>query len=72
MKVIDWKFKEDIKVYTDDFWYDLTLGGYLVPEKILTDKEQINKLIDAIRTIESFEKAIEERMESEEENESDN
>ena len=67
---MNWKFKKGVEVYTEEFWYDLTLGGYLCPEKLLIDEEQIKKLNEAIEIVSSFESAINEIMEDGE-NESD-
>ena len=60
---MNWKFKEDADVYTEEFWYDLTDGGYIKPEDVLDDREQIANLRAAIELVWSFEKAINERME---------
>lgn len=38
----------------DGFWYGLT-EGYINPETILADKEQLDKLNEALRTIQAFE-----------------
>jgi len=58
---MDWKFKKDAELQgsSDGFWYDITMGGYIKPEEILEDKEQLNKLFDALDLVESFEKALE-------------
>ena len=44
-----WIFKECAEVSTDDFWYDLTDGGYIKPADILADEEQVKKLSAAKR-----------------------
>lgn len=58
----EWKLKEGItlddicNINDDDgFWYDITDGGYIEPEDILADKEQIEKLKEAIKLVRSFE-----------------
>lgn len=61
---MDWNFKEDVEVYTEEFWYDLTDGGYIKPENVLADEEQIAKLQAAIDLVRSFERAIDERSEN--------
>lgn len=62
-KMAEWKFKEDVTmVYTDDFWYDLTDGGYLKPEEILAVEEQAIKLREAIDLVHSFQHAVEAQM----------
>lgn len=60
---MDWKFKENIDIYTEEFWYDITDGGYIKPEEVLSDDEQIKKLKEAIDLVRSFEKAIDEKDE---------
>lgn len=64
--MIDWKLKKFIPTYdieNNDFWYDLTLGGYLKPEDYLSDGSQINKLEDAINIVRSFEQCLSENCE---------
>ena len=58
-----WKFKENAEPQgsSDGFWYDLTSGGYISPEEILSDKEQLEKLTDAIDVVLSFESALDEK-----------
>lgn len=38
-------------IYTSDFWYDLTDGGYIKPENILTDTLKAEKLNAAIELL---------------------
>ena len=59
---MEWNFKEGVEIYTEEFWYDLTDGGYIKPENVLADEEQITKLQAAIDLVRSFERAIDERM----------
>jgi len=57
-KKIDWKFKPDADpVATDDFWYDVTDGGYIHIVTLLSDGDQVNKFNDAIDTLLSFKSA---------------
>jgi len=59
--MIDWIFKDDAQpIETTDFWYDLTDGGYIKPDKLLEDEVQVAKLNEAIDIVESFRKAMEE------------
>lgn len=37
-----------------DFWYDLTDGGYIRPEEILEDKEDVAKVLAAIAVLKEF------------------
>ena len=57
-----WKFKEGAEPQggSDGFWYDMTQGGYIRPEELLEDSEQLEKLNKALSTVISFERALEE------------
>ena len=59
---MDWKFKQDAQPQgsSDGFWYDLIYGGYIKPEEILEDGEQLKQLQSAIDLVSSFESALEE------------
>lgn len=49
------KFKErEEPVFTQDPWYDLSDGGYIDPEDLLSDPAQAQKLNDAVALIQSF------------------
>lgn len=52
----------------DGFWYCLN-EGYIDPEKILADKEQLNKLKEALQTVRAFESLCNEIAEDYEEDE---
>ena len=56
----EWKFKENAPVQgsSDGFWYDITDGGYVKPELVLDDEEQLQMLQDAIKLVKSFETAL--------------
>jgi len=57
---MNWKFKKNAEpVVCEDFWYDLN-EGYIKPEKLIEDKEQLQKLSEAIKLVKSFEEALEE------------
>jgi hypothetical protein len=58
-----WKFKEYLTPYiiSDNFWYDITDGGYLKPEKMLQDEKQIIMLREAINIVKSFENTLEDK-----------
>lgn len=57
------KIKKGVEASTSDFWYDLSKGGYLSPEKILENKDDIEKVKAAIKVIEEFETSCEEQIE---------
>lgn len=48
------RFKKGQSVYTSDFWYDLTDGGYIRPEELLEDPKEAEKVNDAIETLRKF------------------
>lgn len=52
---IEWSFTPDArKESSDDDWYAITLGGYIRPEEILTDPEQVEQVNEAVALLESF------------------
>jgi len=46
---------------TDDFYYDLFYEGYIDPEKLLKNKEDIDEVKDAIYVIKKFKKELSEK-----------
>ena len=48
------EFKKNAHVTTDDFFYDLFLGGYIKPEEILVNEDDIVRVNDAINVIQEF------------------
>jgi hypothetical protein len=56
-----WKFKEDAKPQGSSagFWYDIAYGGYIVPEEVLSSKDQIDKVNAAMELLRSFEISLE-------------
>ena len=57
------KIREDFtQFHSDDFWYDLTIGGYIKPEIILDSEEDIKKLKDAIALVKQFEDLLEDKF----------
>ncbi len=57
------EIKKGIEVSTDDFWYDLTDGGYLRPKEICEHQEDALKVNAAIAIIEDFKQSCEEQIE---------
>jgi len=57
------KIKEGLEISTQDFWYDLSAGGYLKPEEMLENQEDIKRVKEAVKTIEEFEKSCGEQIE---------
>ena len=57
------KIKQGVEISTDDFWYDLTDGGYLKPEEILENQSEILVVKDAIEVLKNFQNSCEEQIE---------
>ena len=56
------KIKNNVEASTSEFWYDLT-NGYLNPEEILEDENDIERVTQAIISIMDFEQSCEEQIE---------
>lgn len=57
---MQWRFKDDAEPQVfNDFWYDLTCGGYIKPELLLADEAQVAELRQAVALVESFLSAAE-------------
>ena len=50
------ELKKGLNISTEDFWYDLTDGGYIKPEEICQNQEDAEKVNYAIRTLQIFRK----------------
>ena len=57
------ELKKDLKNSTDDFWYDLTMGGYLKPENMCADLEDAKRVREAINVVREFERACTDQIE---------
>jgi hypothetical protein len=55
------KYKKDVSISTDDFWYDLTDGGYIKPEGILEDPSDVEKIKNAINVLARWKFEMEEK-----------
>jgi len=55
--------KKDLDISTGEFWYDLTDGGYLKLEEMLENKEDVEKLKEAINVVKDFQNSCEEQIE---------
>ena len=42
-------------IVTNDFYYDITHGGYIKPEKVLVDQEKAKKLKEAAELLMAWE-----------------
>jgi hypothetical protein len=49
----------------DEFWYDITLGGYINPEDLLEDPADARRVRDALEVIMEFEKLLEDALDDE-------
>ena len=59
--VKEYKLKKGInpeEYGVEDFWYDLTDGGYIDPEALLDNEKDIKEVREAIMVLESYEKMI--------------
>lgn len=58
---MDWQFKQDAPMQgsSNDFWYDMTDGGYIKPELVLADAEQLRLVSEAVALLKDFERALE-------------
>lgn len=54
------EFKENARITTDDLFYDLFLGGYIKPENILVNEDDIAIVNNAIDVIQDFYNSAEE------------
>lgn len=50
---INFKFKEGASVASSEWWYDLA-EGYIDPDELLEDKEQADKVNEAVNLINEF------------------
>ncbi len=57
------KLKKDATLITDDFWYDLFDGGYIKPEKLLDNQEDIDSVEEAISILEDFRASLDDILE---------
>lgn len=59
MEIAKWDFMRGIEpvVDTDGFWYMIN-EGYINPEKLLGNEEQIRIVEDALETLKSFEEEL--------------
>lgn len=56
------EFKKVETIYSDDFWYDLFYGGYIKPEKLLKNKDDVAKIKNAMQVLLDFKKDAEEQQ----------
>lgn len=49
----------------DEVYYDLFVGGYLAPSKFLSDPEQVELVVNAMRVVDRYLSALEQYAEEE-------
>ena len=49
----------------DEEYYDLFVGGYLAPSKFLSDPEQVELVVNAMRVVDRYLSALEQYAEEE-------
>ena len=49
----------------DEAYYDLFVGGYLAPSKFLSDPEQVELVVNAMRVVDRYLSALEQYAEEE-------
>lgn len=54
-----YEVRENCDVSTDDFWYDLTSGGYIIPNEILVNQEDIDEVENALAVLMRFKESCE-------------
>jgi len=57
------KIKENLEITTEDFYYDLLLGGYLEPERICEFIKDAKLVRAAMEIIKDFEQSCEDQIE---------
>lgn len=60
---INMKIKDGVEVSTDDFFYDLMEGGYLKPEELLEDENDVASVREAMAVLDQFRYACEDQIE---------
>jgi hypothetical protein len=61
-KKAKYKFTKNPDLYSDDFWYDLTSGGYLNPTHFSDDRTTIKAIYDAIALITTLQEQVDVAM----------
>ena len=58
-----YKVKKGVRVSSSDLWYDIIHGGYIDPEEILENEEDIKEVNNAIKVLIKFEESCNEQIE---------
>lgn len=70
IKTADFKVSEEGQkrakdMSLDEAYYDLFVGGYLAPSKFLSDPEQVELVVNAMRVVDRYLGALEQYAEEE-------
>ena len=70
IKTADFKVSEEgqkraTDMSLDEAYYDLFVGGYLAPSKFLSDPEQVELVVNAMRVVDRYLSALEQYAEEE-------
>lgn len=70
IKTADFKVSEEgqkraKEMSLDEVYYDLFVGGYLAPSKFLSDPEQVELVVNAMRVVDRYLSALEQYAEEE-------
>lgn len=70
IKTADFKVSEEGQkrakdMSLDEAYYDLFVGGYLAPSKFLSDPEQVELVVNAMRVVDLYLSALEQYAEEE-------
>jgi len=57
-----YQIRKNVDVCTDDFWYDLTDGGYLKPYLLLMNAADVEEVEKAIVIVRKFERSLEDQV----------
>lgn len=58
------KLRSDLdNIWVDDFYYDVFVGGYLSPENILGDQEDIDRINEAMEVMKEYFEFLEDHSE---------
>lgn len=57
------EINKGLQVTTTNFWYDLSMGGYLDPYEICENMDDAIKIKDAVELLQDFQHSCEEQIE---------
>ena len=57
------KLKDGLEKSSRDPWYDLAEGGYLDPHKMCVNKDDADRVVKAVKTVQEFISSCEDQIE---------